>query len=398
MAFKATTARVLLTSVGQRPDSNVQLSKGLDSETCEELPRAAHFHGIGAYVYEMLNERSGLDDDLIRQLRGLRNRNSFAHLRSLLDLRFLEGALSSDAIPWLIIKGPTLSAPVHGAAHLRGYSDLDALVAARDLKRALDALTSAGATVRDQNWTLIRQEMKGEVHVVLPSGTHLDLHWHLSNEPERRRAFPIDIDALFERSVMVDVDGASVRTLGPVDNTVYIALHTIHSGGHRLIWLKDFEGLLAQEGLDPREIAQRAAEWNSCLVLRAALLRTESTLGPLPLAEPLRELLPTARTWETVASRAWRSAPAAQEDGTGSIGRVVARSVRTNQARTFSNLIGRTLRHMREGRHRNSDIEGPRHFSPDDPRSDRFPAGGEAAMQAYLRAVAAEDPPDKVSR
>lgn len=391
MPFDPSVGTLLLTALDPNvgPDRHASPSPHSQITDWDEVVSAAFIHGVSTYVYEAYRDAPGVPIDSLASLKSLRDRNALTHLRSVYDVRYLAEVLDTAGVEWLVVKGPTLAGPVHGSPERRGYGDLDVLVRASQLGQAMQLLRAAGSRIVDRNWELIHDQMKGEVHVQLPSGTHLDLHWHLLNEPERRAAFPIDLDGLFARSVQVDTGGAIVRGLGPVDNAVYIALHTIHSGGHRLIWLKDVERLLAQDVLDPSEIAARAAQWNATLVLRTALQRTESALGTLPSADALRRLLPPARAWSFVTARAWAAAPAAQEDGSGSVGRIVARSVRGSQGASFRDLTGRVLDHVRQHRRLSLDDSGPRRFAPDDPRSDRFPSGGEETKAAYLRAVAA---------
>ena len=353
-------------------------------EVLEVVPQAAWFHGTAAYTYEAVRNL-GLPVKAVNDLRYLRDRTAMLHLRTRTDLAYLDSALGDADIPWMVFKGPTLAEPVHGSAQHRSYGDLDVLVRGSDLRQALSVLESTGSRLTDRNWTLIDDHFKGEVHLALPSGSQLDLHWHLFNEPTRRELFPVSIDELFARSREVRVSGRAVRTLSLADTVVYVSMHTLHSGGDRLIWLKDIERLLALPEVEPTEVASRARAWRAEIVLVSGLRRTELTFGPVAHADTLRQSCGEHRAWVALASWAWRRSPAELEDGHGSLGRVVCRSARRTQTESFRELIRRGILHLRHRREGSED--GPRWFPTNDPRSARYESGGEARREAFLQRV-----------
>lgn len=353
------------------------------------LAHAAAYHGVSSYLLAASEEGGALPTDEREQLREQRRDIAIDHLRMLGNLRFLHGVLDEADVPWLAIKGPTLAEPVHGSPVLRGYADLDIIVPPSLLRDAIAALTAAGAALIDRNWTLLRAEMKGEVHLALPSGTELDLHWHLLNDRDRRENFPIRVEGLFERSRTVKVGGLDVPTIDAADTVVYVALHSILSGADRLIWVKDVERLLAADLPGLEAIEDRARRWRAELALAAILRRVEATIGLPDDAVALLSMLPRHRVWTAISNRAWRAYPVEREDGLGSPGRLVARSVRATQRSTLRTIATKarrsalgSLRGPREGGHRIID--------PDHPGSGRYESGGEAMREAYLDAVAQE--------
>ena len=353
-----------------------------DEALLDELAAAVAFHGVASYMYDLVRDTPGVSERLTERLRRQRDLAAFNHLHVITELSYLRDTLDPKGIPWLIFKGPTLAEPVHGSAHHRSYGDLDMLVQPRHLRDTVATLEESGCTLIDRNWTLILEEMKGEVHLLLPTGVPLDLHWHLFNEPRRREAFPVSIDALFDRARTVNVSGQEVPTLSLTDTVVYVAMHTLHSGGDRLIWLKDLDRLMRSEELDVPEIAERAREWHAELVLTSALARTELALGPVPNAEELRSCLRPSRMWLAAATLAWRRAPAERESGQGSLGRIVCRSTRPTQLVSFGELSRRLWARAREG-----NSPSVRRFAPDDPRSLQFASGGTETREEYFRRV-----------
>lgn len=362
------------------------ISRVPPSELAGLAPGAA-YHGVSAYVLAASDEGAGLPPDEREQLREQRRGIAVDHLRALGDLRFLHDVLDGAQVPWLVIKGPTLAEPVHGDPTLRGYADLDIVVPAASLRSAITALTAAGAELLARNWTLLLAEMKGELSLVLPSGTELDLHWHLLNDQDRRASFPIRMAELFERSGTVQVGGLEVPTLDPADTVVYVALHSVLSGADRLIWLKDVERLL-ERGIAPLDaIEDRARRWNAELALAAVLDRVDATIGLPPAGAALVSTLPRHRVWTAVSRPAWRAHPVEREDGSGSLGRLVARSVRATQGSTLRTVATKASGYLL-GSFRGPRAGGHRTVAPDDPGSSRYASGGEAMREAYLDAVA----------
>jgi hypothetical protein len=348
------------------------------------LSDLAERHGVAGYLHARAGDLEDLPAAERERLAVVRRWIARWHLRSVLDLRFLTEVLDTAAIPWLVVKGPTLAGPGHGAPDLRSYGDLDVVVPPVRLGDAMAALEASGATVEDRNWTLILERLKGEVHLRLPSGTALDLHWHLLNEVANRRLFPIDIEGLFERRRKVLVNGYPVPTTSQSETIVYVALHTMLSGADRLIWLKDLERLVT--GCDPRDVAGRAAAWRAELPLATALARVDATLGLPDAGHALRARLPrTPWTWLDGVAR--QLSPCERQDGSGTWSRLVARATADTSWRSWSRYAISSAKWLQEGGARAVDRQAV--VDPSDPGSDRYNAGGDHARQEFLRAVAA---------
>ena len=390
MALPDAVASVLQASVA-RPSVGPTVGVALATTKPEELAglgAAADFHGISGYVHQATSGLDGIPDTERERLRMDRERTVAHHLRTIADLDLLRQVFNTAGIPWLVVKGPTLSGPVHGGADLRAYGDLDVLVRPTDLHHALLTLEASGAKLLDHNWTLIRDRQWGEVHVRLPMGTVLDLHWHLLNRPRLRQQFPISLRQLFDNARSIDLAGQDVLTPSSADTIVYIALHTMLSGGHRLIWLKDLERLLSLECVQPEQVAHTARQWRAELALAIAVERVAQALGSPPMASRLAiQRRGAARLWLGLARAAWRHSPAQRQDGSGSLGRLVSRSTRDTGWASFYELSRRSVSFIRE-RTDWSAAQGDAHPARTDPRSGQYPSGGEAAKQAYLAEVA----------
>lgn len=366
-----------------------RLVRACQPEDLTGLGPRALFHGVSGYVHAATSGLASVPQEERTRLERSRDGVVLSHLRTVSELSYLAKVFGAAAIPWMVIKGPTLAEPVHGAVELRSYGDLDILVPGSRLAEAMSVLEQTGSQVIDRNWTLIHSEMKGEVHLQLPLGTSLDLHWHLFNEAERRDLFPISIQELFARQREVDISGITVPTLSVADTIVYVALHTLHSGSDRLVWLKDIERLLSLEACDPIEVVEVAREWRADLVLKSALRRVEIALGACRHAEMIYSASGRHKVWLAVSSWAWQRSPVEEEHGGGSLGRIFARSTCRTSSESFAELRRRSTAHLRSRRAGEDQRRG--RLAPEDPRSSLYDSGGARTRAAFLESVSRQE-------
>lgn len=235
-------------------------------------------HGVGNFVY--LHARSGdvIDARVLARLEqgyasGIRH-----HLRVAADLAVVAEALSGEGIPWITFKGPVLSELAYKRPDLRAYNDVDVLVHRRQFQAAVQALEKAGARLIDTNWLLLRRMEPGQLHLALPFGTLLDIHWHVVNGPAIRRSTEISVSQLFERARPVTVGGIPLSTFGTVDTVVHLSLHAGLAGAVRLLWLKDVERSIASGRPPWGEVLETARSWCTGALVGAVLQRTRSTV------------------------------------------------------------------------------------------------------------------------
>jgi len=199
------------------------------------LPLVASFHRVVGHVNKALGGvvpaavRASLArlqmDEVARKVLARENLRRSDHL-----LRELE-------IPFLVVKGPILSAVIYDDPRVRFYRDLDLIVPAASFARALEAFERTGAHVVDTNWSYFLEHVAGQIDL----SSNVDLHWHLLFFERLRQVTRVRMEDVFERARTVSVDGVSVRTLDPVDTLIHLALHACLAGGGRLCWLKDIE-------------------------------------------------------------------------------------------------------------------------------------------------------------
>jgi hypothetical protein len=337
MTFERPIGALLRASVATVGPSVAEVAARLPPEAFEGLARAAWFHSIPGYVYRASAGLTHLPSSERELLAELRRETVRRHLRSIGDLRFLAGALDGSGIPWLVFKGPALAEPVHGAPELRFYRDLDLLVPPARFGDAVRLLEEAGCRVPVHDWSFLRRGLKGEMDVFLPSGTQLDLHWHLLNDLQTRQACTIDLEEVFRGRREITLGNDRLPTLSHADTAVHVALHAMLSPTQRLIGMKDLQLLVqgSEHGLEG--LVARAQEWGIELPFLTAVRQVQRTIGPLASFRPPPPV-GLERAWELTCRAAGRLSSLERQDGSASIGRLVVRSVRGDAPKSFRQL------------------------------------------------------------
>lgn len=265
-------ARLLLDSIDDSVRGTMPFSayEGIDVDS---LNAAVFTHRVEPPVYLHLRDAGGAPTDLLDSMRARYQFQIGRQLQVQADLAQLSAVLGDANLPWLTMKGPVLAERLWARPDLRQYVDLDILVDRRDFGRVLDALIASGAEMIDNNWDLVNRQMRAEVSVRLPNGTSLDLHWHVVNSAALRRSFRFDTAQMLGRAVEAKIGSTTVLTLDPADTLLHLGYHTAHSGGHRLMWLKDVERATTDPDLDWSEVLRRARAGGVELALAVVLAR-----------------------------------------------------------------------------------------------------------------------------
>ena len=310
-----------------------------------------------------------------RELVAMQEADAMKRMTVLHDLAYAKELFDREEIPYLVFKGPVLTTLVGRDEWERPSLDLDVLVHAADIERAVDALVSAGSLQIDRNWAMVEKICMGELHLVLPTTTSLDLHWHLLVKESMRSDFGPDHPDLFATARMVDLDGVEVPTFGPAATFVYSCLHGAISGGHRMVWLKDIERLARHDVDDWGDVVALAERWRCSLVVGAMLQRSSSQLGLELPPGLLDQLIPSSmvrRTFSVVDRRH----PVTENVNDESFLRLATRSIGPTPLASLRRLASRAAAFARR-RTLHHDFEDATELFVDDP--------GAGARERYFR-------------
>jgi hypothetical protein len=270
-------------------------------------------------------QATGAPAELLETLQTRYDEQLLRHLTAVGDLEWLAGILEHLGVPWLVMKGPVLADVLWPRPDMREYYDLDVLVARRHFGAVIEGLVDGGAQLVDRNWPLIYRQLRGELTLLLPFGTPLDLHWDLMNDRSLRRVMPLRSDDLLSRARPVPIGNLTLPTFDPVDTLLTVAVHAAHAGATRLVWLKDVERAAAASAVDWEEVDRRARQSGLNLALTVVLGRACRALGthaPTPGWRPEPGVVPL------LARLTDRLLPVDRSTATGHTGQLLYRSIR----------------------------------------------------------------------
>jgi hypothetical protein len=145
--------------------------------------------------------------------------------------------LQRAAIPFLVLKGIALAEHIYPHFAMRTTSDLDILIHKDDLLRADIVLTQAGYQVIDSTPHQALRNPPGylaslEYHKPGTPFAYVHLHWHLVNTSTPATAFinKIDMERVWEKSVVAKLAATEVRLLCPDHLLIYLCEHALRVG------------------------------------------------------------------------------------------------------------------------------------------------------------------------
>ncbi len=175
----------------------------------------------------------------------------------------------------LLLKGPALARALYRPGEHRGYSDVDLLVAPRDLARARQTLAERGyvnateglgvddvaGVLHSETWA--RAVEAGLEHVLV------DLHWRLFGcQASAESAW----EALTARRAWVELDGRRVAVLAPEGLALHVATHAAQHGPGDAKAMADLaRGVERWAASVWREAARLAADLGATASLAAGL-------------------------------------------------------------------------------------------------------------------------------
>jgi hypothetical protein len=193
--------------------------------------------------------------------------------KELLRLLDLFGLAGIQAIPF---KGPALAWSLYETPGLRFLSDLDLLVPQRDIKRALDLLTSNGYRRTDPDIGLRFFSDSGEALLRRTNESlEVDLHWRVA--PAHFN--PLDAAEIRTRLTFIDVAGRQMPAFCPEDLLAYLCLNGAKNEWNSLAWLCDLARLIDVCRLDWDAILARAARQRMSFIVSLGLCLAQDVLG-----------------------------------------------------------------------------------------------------------------------
>jgi hypothetical protein len=248
--------------IANNSEIEVPLSQPLNWEMALKL--AGHHRLLPALSWA-LRDREDVPVSIQSAIHARFQNHSRRVLRFSAELVRVARHFSDCGVPALAHKGPVLAQVLYGDSAMRQFGDLDLLIPARAFSKALAALGELGyepklhLTARQE-----RAHLRGGYEYVFGLGGDanlLELQWQIV---PRFYAIDFQMDELFARSIELQFEGVSVRTLGPEDLMLVLCAHAAKHQWAHLGMIRDI-ATLAQSELDwPWIIAEvkRLGVWN----------------------------------------------------------------------------------------------------------------------------------------
>jgi hypothetical protein len=165
------------------------------------------------------------------------------------ELVRISAELSAAGVAMLALKGPTLAALAYGDLASRHFADLDILIREHDLPSAAAILARSGYRPRrcGRDTPGVGFFRSTEDEFWRDGGAVIDVHWRLV---PHYFPFATDPDLLWQRAVMVELEGAPVATLAPADLLSFLIAHATKHGWANLREICDVAALAARIDFD----------------------------------------------------------------------------------------------------------------------------------------------------
>ncbi len=224
-----------------------------------ELVTLAEHHRVLPHVHAALHRVRAVPETIRQRLRSLALESARSSLWFTSEVLRIVRHLDHCGIPVLPYKGPLLAQLLFGDVTFRQFSDLDFLVRRADVLRARAALRELGYDC-EQKLTA-RQERAHLAshyeHTFSSSGKRnlVELQWHVL---PRFYAVDLEVTGFFDRSVAMEIAGASLRTLGADDLFLVLCVHAAKHAWNQLSLVVDIARLANRDQLDWGRIVAQA--------------------------------------------------------------------------------------------------------------------------------------------
>jgi len=225
--------------------------------------------------------------------RAIRDRARLHGWRSLqftTELRRISRHLEERRIPFLAYKGPVLGQLLYRDPTARQFGDLDLLVVPSDVSRAKSALLELGYQLKLQLPARHEKSYLGsgyEYAFCLNSERPtVELQWRIA---PMFYSVDFDLDAFFNRSIEIDLDGMGLRTLCHEDLMLALCVHAAKHEWSQLGMTRDIMRLASLD-LDWKWITEEASRLGIFKILQVSFSIGRKILGrdmprPVPISD-----------------------------------------------------------------------------------------------------------------
>ena len=278
-------------------------------------------HRVESLVLEKLRFRGTRGEEwdrILKELESARRQYIARNIYLLSRLREFHSFLRKAGIPLIVLKGGCLLSVLYPDFGIRPLGDVDLLIRKRDLDRVLGLLRAEGWHLPPQDRIDFWRKNFYHVQIRTPDAFSaiFEIHWDL----EKEYRHDIQLEELWERSVIFQLEGEPFRRLSNEDLMLHLLIHLAHHFFRpKLIWVYDIRFLAEVASVDWSRVLARAERWRLRLPVfyslayvekvfpevlpsevvqgakvswfRRGILRAASTADPLTLTLPMERAL-----------------------------------------------------------------------------------------------------------
>lgn len=233
--------------------------------------------------------------DAARRLKRAVHIGAGRNMRLFEELSRMLGALRSEGIPVIALKGVHLASTVYERIEHRQMQDVDLLVPVPDLQRTADVFEGLGyASMEAFRVEQVRTRSQHLPTFTRSGAVPVEIHWDLERPTS---PFTVDLEGLWQRALPEKLVGVDIQVLAPEDLLLHTCLHAAYH--HRfVVSLKvftDIDRILRRYGqdLDWEGLAVRAVQWSASRPLHLCLLLARELMGAMVPEDALRSLEPS---------------------------------------------------------------------------------------------------------
>jgi hypothetical protein len=272
------------------------------------LTRIGQVHGVLPLLYKNITAACShaVPAEIHGQIRAVLDAHVKHNLLLTAELIRIVRLFRENGITVLPYKGPILAASVYGDVSLRSFSDLDILVAKRDVRSAKHLMLSQGyrpyalLTTGQEAARLRSRNAKDFAFVRADERVRVELHWEITGIA----FFPLDTNRLWGRLEQFTLGGVTLLNLQPEDLLLVLCVHGARHFFRRLEWICDIAELLsANPGLRWNDVLQQAMTLGAMRMLFFGLLLASDLLG-CDLPDEIRSVAQSDRDARLLSERA----------------------------------------------------------------------------------------------
>lgn len=192
--------------------------------------------------------------------------------------------LDGEGVESRVLKGSAVAHLDYSDPAMRSFIDLDVLVRARDIDRAVSVLSAVGfaRTLAEPRPGFDRRFDKG-LTLIPPAGFELDLHRTFVLGPW---GVLVDLEQLWDEGQEFRIGGRPVRALSQPNRFMHACYHAaLGDWPLRLGSLRDVAEMLRRMDRDGASIRRLAESWGAEALVAAAVVDSRRLLGAAPEGE-----------------------------------------------------------------------------------------------------------------